>query len=99
MSISKLQHEMSILKSQHERLQEIKDQIKESLEEATQIIRRSENERIIEAFKGYVLGNILPQLDDEHDFLSGSMFSFQDAIDELDPGGDEEEEEEEIESL
>jgi hypothetical protein len=83
---------MPITVEKHERLQEIKDQIKEMLDEARNIIRHSGDDVAEERFKGYVLGNILPQLDSDHDFLAGSMVSFQDVIDSLEVEDDEDEE-------
>ena len=50
---------MSISKQEYERLLEIKDEIKNLMYEAKDIIRSSGQSRVIEASKAYWLGHIL----------------------------------------
>lgn len=86
---------MTITRNDVERLAEIKDQMKELLSEATQMIR---GEGITyERAKAYWIGHISCALDDDHMYVGGSSTTFADTIAELEAefeGSDEEEEEE-----
>jgi chromosome segregation ATPase len=64
------------------RLEEIKDEIKELLAEAKQIVRK-QNRHEWESASGYWYSHILCALDDDHDYLGGSMSTMQDTIDTL----------------
>lgn len=84
---------MALDKEDHARLQELKDEIKERLDEAMRMVRRHggiEWERA----KAYWCGNISTSLDDEGDFVGGPGHSMQNTIDELEPVEDDEEDEE-----
>jgi len=88
---------MSISKQEYERLLEIKDEIKNLMYEAKDIIRSSGQSRVIEASKAYWLGHIFTALDDDSDYLGGASYTMQNAIDEVFCDEDAEEEEDEAE--
>ena len=64
-------------------LEHIKDQIKELVNDALNIVKESNDTRLIEQAKSYWYANILCQLDKDHEYLGGSMCSIQDTIDSL----------------
>ena len=71
-----------------ERLCEIKDDIKQLIEEAMNLIPEPEHARA----RGYWYAHIRCALDKDHTFLGGSMRTMQDSIDalaEVDAGDDE----------
>lgn len=72
----------TISSSQIERLQEIKDEIKELMNEAKQIIRQG-RPIIWERARGYCYGHIVSALDNDHEFMGREMFTLQNIIDEL----------------
>lgn len=68
------------------RLEEIKDEIKELVAEAEDIIRGSYEYR---AAKSYWIAHILTALDNESEYMGKSMTAMQDTIDNLkNPGAD-----------
>ena len=67
------------------RLSEIKDQIKELMEEARSILEQG-NERVWFRAKSYWYAHIITALDKDHMYLGGSMTTMQDTIDELGSG-------------
>ena len=67
-------------------LQDIKDEIKELLDQARRLVRGTREE---DRAKGYWFAHIRCALDDEHGYLGRSMITMQDTIDAL--RGDEEE--------
>ena len=71
-----------------ERLAEIKDEIEELLDEARGIIR-SGDEGAYERALVYWLAHIRTALDNDHEYLGGSMVTMQDTIDELSGADDE----------
>ena len=73
------------------RFEEIKEQIKELLEEAISLVPSGERARA----ESYWFAGISIALDEDHDYLGGSMCSMQDTINEWNDGDDDEEEEEE----
>jgi hypothetical protein len=79
-------------KTQHERLSEIKEEIKALTDEAYRIVRNAdtvEGERA----RPYWRGSILGALDDDE--YVPSMFTLQDAIDRLQPEDDDGDDEQE----
>ena len=74
------------------RFEEIKEQIKELLEEAISLVPDAERNRA----ESYWFAEISIALDEYHDYLGGSMCSMQDTIDEWNDGDDDEEEEDYI---
>ncbi len=68
----------------HRRLVEIKDEIKDLLEQAERLIRATGLP--YDRARAYWLAAIKMNLDNEHDFLGSSMNTMQETIDELDPG-------------
>jgi hypothetical protein len=65
-----------------DRLEEIRDEIKELLDEATGILRRGGG-ITYERARSYWLAHIRTALDKDHDYLGGSMVTMQNTIDEL----------------
>jgi hypothetical protein len=63
------------------RLQDIKDEIKELVYEAQDLIPRDTIE--FSRAKSYWLPHILMALDKDHDYLGGSMFTMQETVDDL----------------
>lgn len=70
-------------------LEEIKAQMLDLLQEAEGLLRGTGV--ILDRARSYWLAHIRTALDDDHDYLGGSMHTMQDSIDEL--MGDENEEE------
>ena len=65
---------------QIERLAEIRDEIKALVDEASRIVRETIERKTAEA---YWIPHILGALDDDHEYLGGSMQTMQDTIDAL----------------
>jgi hypothetical protein len=63
-----------------ERLQEIKDEMKALLAEAGALVRGTDEE---DRARGYWLAHIRTALDDDHDYLGGSMCTMQETVDAL----------------
>jgi len=63
------------------RLQDIKDEIKELVYEAQDLIPRDTIE--FSRAKSYWLPHILMALDKDHDYLGGSMCTMQETVDDL----------------
>lgn len=63
-----------------ERLTEIKDQMKELLGEAEQLLRDTNEE---DSARAYWMAHIRCSLDDDHMYLGGSMVTMQTTIDAL----------------
>lgn len=76
---------MAISTTDHNRLTEIKDEIKNLLDEAKGIIQDSDNDFIWEQARSYWYAHILTALDDESEFLGDSMCAMQQTIDALAP--------------
>lgn len=79
------------------RLEEIKDEMKALLEEATKIVKaavRSDPTKkiVLERATNYWIGNIATSLDRDSDYV-GYDYSIQDTIDELGKTGDPDDEE------
>jgi hypothetical protein len=74
-----------------ERLNEIKDEIKSLVNEARDIIRGTHIESLANS---YWIPHILMELDEDHEWLGGSMCTMQETIDALADDIDEEEEDE-----
>ena len=72
-------------------LEEIKEQIKMLMGEAMDMIPR--DGMYASRARSYWYAHILTALDDESEFLGGSMHSMQDTINELRDGGEEGDEE------
>lgn len=70
-----------------QRLEEIKDEIKDLLEEAKQIVRK--DDRAWQQAKSYWYAHIVSALDKDHDYLGSSMITMQDTIDKLEDLEDE----------
>ena len=83
------------MSSQSNRLEEIKDEIKDLLEESRRIIHFNGNKLDWERAKSYWFAHIQCALDKNNDYLGSSMFTMQDTIDSL---SDEDEDEETGES-
>lgn len=66
-----------------ERLQDIHDEMVELLEEFRRTVNRSDDNLTKQRFKSYAYGNIVMQLNNDHDILGKSPFTLQDIIDEL----------------
>ena len=67
-----------------ERLEEIKDEIKELMEEAMGIVQEESNGGIVfDRAKAYWNAHIIMALDEDHVYLGGCGHTFQDTIDEL----------------
>ena len=67
------------------RFEEIKEQIKELLEEAISLVPSPERDRA----ESYWFAEISIALDEYHDYLGGSMCSMQDTINEWNDDDDE----------
>lgn len=74
--------------SNKERLTEIKEEMKDLLGEAQDLFRQEGGMTYTRA-KSYPLAHIAMALDKDHDYLGGSMFTFNDLIEELDDPEDE----------
>lgn len=72
-----------------EQLNDIKEEIKDLIHNAQGMLRGTDAS---DSANAYWVPHILMALDDEHDYLGGSMTSMQDTIEELLEGDDEEEE-------
>lgn len=72
-----------------ERLYEIKDEIKELVYEARDLFPR--NSLTYERARSYWIAHILGALDDENDYLGGSMFTMKETIEELEDPEEEDE--------
>lgn len=70
-----------------ERLMEIKEEIKELLHEAKNIVAQSGDERAWARAKSYWYGHIVSALDKDHEYMGSSMVTMQDTIDELGGSG------------
>lgn len=81
---------MSITTNDVARLQEIKDEIKNLMEESRSILQDAPS-HVWERAKGYWYAHILTALDDDSEFLGGSMCYMQDTIDSLDVDNEDEE--------
>jgi hypothetical protein len=66
-----------------ERLEEIKDEIKELVEEAIGIVRSSGTRTTYETARTYWYAHILGALDKDHEFLGGSMTTMEDTIEDV----------------
>lgn len=75
------------------RLGEIKDQIKELMDEAESLVRRHGTSIVKERAKSYWVPHILMALDNDHEYLGGDAFTMESAANALDNGEDDEEEE------
>ncbi len=71
-----------------DRLDEIREEIKELINEASGIIDRYPGTEA--RFKGYPYAHIVMALDKDHMFLGGSMFTLADCIEEIRGGDDDE---------
>ena len=65
------------------RLEEILDEFKVLIFEASTIVRKSGNERAHARAKAYWIGHITTALDSDHSYLGSSMTTMQDTINEL----------------
>ena len=74
---------MNISREQHNRLREIKDQIKSLMEEAHDIVTRCGERFIVDRARAYWLAHIFIALDNEHDFLGNGMCTFEETIKEI----------------
>ena len=63
-----------------DRLEEIRDEIKTLVDEARRLVRGTIDGKAAEA---YWVPHILGALDDDHEFLGGSMTTMQDSIEAL----------------
>jgi len=63
-----------------EKLQEIKDRIKDLMRESMMILRANDK-RQVDKFRIYAYAHIITALDNDHQYLGGSMVTFQDIID------------------
>jgi len=70
------------------RLEEIVCEMKELMREARDIVRKYPGTE--DRFKGYPYAHIVGALDNDHEFLGGSMFTLIDCIEEIKGGGDDE---------
>lgn len=80
-----------------ERLEEIKDEIKELMEEAKHLVRRHADQIVYEQARSYWIPHILMALDKDHDYLGSSMFTMEDTICQMDDDEEDEESEDEEE--
>ena len=69
-----------LMQDEIERFQEIKDEIRELLHEASRIVRDTSEE---DRAKGYWQAHIMTALDDRHEYLGRSMCTMQQSIDAL----------------
>jgi hypothetical protein len=76
---------------QLERLVEIKEEIRELLDEAYGLVRGTSEEA---RAKGYWYAHARMALDNDHDYLGRGGYTLQETIDALEEGQDEENEEE-----
>lgn len=82
-----------------ERLQAIQEEMSELLDEAKDIIKGTNSNRIWERAKGYWVAAISMGLSKEHEYLGSAGVSMDDTLNELEGLLDEEELEEEYEDL
>lgn len=75
-------------KCELENLIQIKNDISALIQEAQNILRRNADHMTYERAKSYWIAHIIMALDKEHNYLGGSMFTFQDTINELDDDDD-----------
>lgn len=75
---------MTIYREDVERLKEIKDQMKELVEEARNILRVSDDKMIWERAKSYWIPELYMALDKDQDYLGGCMVTMEDTIEALD---------------
>jgi hypothetical protein len=73
----------------YERMQEIKDEIKQLVSEAEDIMREHASRHARNAAESYWLGHVLTALDDESRYVGKSMFTMQDTINSLEPCDEE----------
>ena len=69
-----------------DRLVEIKEEIKELINEARDIFART---KASGRFEGYPYAHIIGALDKDHGYLGGSFITFQECIDEIENEEDE----------
>jgi len=72
-----------VTKDDIERMEEIKEEIKELLHESRYILKNADDRITYERASSYWLAHIVTALDNDHDYLGGSMCTLQDSIDEL----------------
>lgn len=72
-----------------DRLKEIKDQVKDQISEAKDLLRFVKP-IIKERAKAYWLPQIETALDNDHNWLGNSMFTMEDTIEDLDCGEEDE---------
>jgi hypothetical protein len=82
-----------ITTDQVERYREIIGEIKNLLDEANNIVHRSDSRLTYERARGYCHAQIACALDEEHDFLGSSMFTMANIADELEGKAEGQEEE------
>lgn len=83
---------MASFTGQKERLQEIKDEMKDLLEEAKNIVRRNADSFAYNRAKSYWIAQISMALDDDHDYVGNAGCNMQETIDAFDEDNDEDEE-------
>jgi len=76
------------------RFEEIKEQIKELLEEAIDLVPDHARARA----NAYWYAHISTSLDDDHDYMGGSMCSMQDSLEEFDDVEEDEEEDQDLDT-
>ena len=64
-------------------LEEIKEQIKESIQEAKNLLKQVGSSTIESRAKSYWIAQLLIALDNDHDYLGGAGCTMQDTIDEI----------------
>ena len=74
---------MAIYKEDVNRLEEIKDQIRELVEEAQGILQTCDNRVTKERAKSYWIPQLYMALDNNHEYLGGSMCTMEDTIAEI----------------
>lgn len=73
-----------------DRLEEIRDEMLELLDEADRILRRDFGGLIYERAKSYWLAHVKMALTKDHGYLGGSMVDFEDTLKEIEEDGVEE---------
>jgi hypothetical protein len=86
---------MSISKEKLERLEEIKNEMKDLLAEAEEMVRRCGDSSVWQRAKSYWVGHIATALDDESNYVGSSGWTLQQTIDEIPVEGEEDDEEDE----
>lgn len=67
-----------------ERLTEIKDEIKDLINEAFDLVRQNAAHKVtLQRAESYWIPHVKMALDKEHDYMGGSMVTLQDTIDEI----------------